>query len=113
MDTEIPVPLAAPVGYEFVEEEEQPEPKQSTPWRKRRRTAEDSQQVKKAKGDLASATELDQKIRAAIEKRKAGGNKRKSVFSLFLFIVKYFVDPAWPGRLKPEPRRVLVKDNRL
>ena len=67
MDTEIPVPLAAPVEYEFVEEKkEQPEPKQSVPWRKRRRSGEDSEQVKKAKGDLASATELDQKIRAAI-----------------------------------------------
>ena len=92
MDTEIPVPLAQPVGvddqWEFVEEEAKPpstEPKKKRAWDGKGPTPK----LKKAKEELNQASELDRKIKEAIEKRKAGMDQIKNdtcFFSLQVFV---------------------------
>ena len=53
--------------------------------KKRRLEKEPSEQVKKARQQLNSATELDAKLQAAIAKRKAGMSKRLNDSTLYFF----------------------------
>lgn len=87
MDTEIPVPLAAPVEYEFVEEKkEQPEPSSLSHGEKGEGAERTVSRSRKPKETWLQPQSWIKRSERPLRRERLGGNKEK-VFSVFFFVL--------------------------